>query len=66
MTQFLMNHQTVILLALAWNFSAAMSAMPPIGDDAPYFVRWVHDYLQIVAANLNKRMQPKLPNEPAH
>jgi hypothetical protein len=59
MTAFLWAHHTVILLALAWNFSALLSAMPEIPDNAPYLIRWIHDYLQIVAANLNKREQRK-------
>lgn len=65
MTHFLMENRTVLLLALGWNFSAFLSAMPELPDDAPYFVRWIHDYAQLVAANLNKRTRSKLPNEPA-
>lgn len=61
MTEFLRTHETVLLLVLGWNFSALLSAMPEIPDSAPYLVRWIHDYLQIVAANLNKRT-PKIPN----
>lgn len=64
---FVAAHSTVISLGLAWNFSAAMNAMPPLSENAPYFVRWFHDYAQIVAANLNKRTtaNPTLPALPA-
>lgn len=65
MVEFLRAHETVILLGLAWNFSALLSAMPAIPEDAPYLVRWLHDYLQLVAANLNKRTEPHVPNQQA-
>jgi hypothetical protein len=57
--QFVEAHRTVILLAGAWNFSAVLSAMPELPENAPFWAVWAHDYLQIVAANLNKRGNPK-------
>ena len=59
--QVLLAHRTEALLALAWNFSALLSAMPPLPEHAPYWVVWIHDYLQLLGANLNKR--PSLPAE---
>lgn len=52
---FIVAHQTPISLFLAWNFSAMMSSLPPLDPKAGYFTRWIHDYLQLLAANLNKR-----------
>lgn len=52
---FFNAHSTSILLFAAWNFSAFLSAMPPLPENCGYFARWIHDYFQLLAANLNKR-----------
>lgn len=59
--QFYMAHKTEILLYAAYVFSAVMSTMPPLPESTPYFLRWIHDALQVLAANPNKAklQQPK-------
>jgi hypothetical protein len=47
---FLSRHD----LLCGWLFSAAMSTMPQPKENCPYFVRWIHDWLQVIAANLPK------------
>ena len=49
-----MAHPT-LWLACGWLFSAFCSTMPPLSDNAGYWTRWAHDFLQAVAANFNKR-----------
>lgn len=62
--QFVMAHSTAISLFLAWNFSALLSSMPPLPPNAGWFARLFYDYAQIVAANLNKRPEVKVPTAP--
>jgi hypothetical protein len=51
---FVVAHHTVLTLGGAWVFSAACSTMPPLRPDAGYFVTWLHDLMQAIAANLNR------------
>ena len=41
-------------IMIAWLASAAASTMPPVGEDAPYLVRWAHDLFQAVGANIKQ------------
>jgi hypothetical protein len=52
--QYLVAHQTLIALTLAWNFSAFTNSMRPLSPNAGYWTGTIHDYLQVVGANLNK------------
>ena len=51
---FLMRHPLLMPIA-GWIFSAAVSSMPPLADHAPYAAQWAHDFLQLLAANLNRK-----------
>ena len=42
-------------LAAAWLFSVAVGTMPALSPNAPWIVRWGHDFLQAAAANLNRK-----------
>ena len=48
-----MNHPEIYVAGF-WILSAAASTMPPVTENAPYGVRWAHDFFQALAANLNK------------
>jgi hypothetical protein len=48
-----------IIAVLGWGFSAAVSTMPaPTTSSSPYYI-WLHNFLQVVGANIK---QVKLPN----
>lgn len=55
---FVQAHSTTISLALAWMFSAAMSTMPPLPEQAGFLASWVYKFLQAVAANFSKHDNP--------
>lgn len=52
--QFIVAHHTAITLSVAWLFSAFCSTMPALPQDAGYFTKWAHDFLQTAAANVGK------------
>lgn len=43
--------------------SALMSTMPPVSEKAPYIARWMHDFAQVLGANLNKVGQRTNPTQ---
>lgn len=51
---FVVLHQTIILLALGWLFSAAMSTMPPLSSQAGFWATWMYKFMQAIAANFQK------------
>lgn len=60
---FWQAHSTVILLAAGWLFSAAMSTMPPLPENAGFVATWVYKFLQAVAANFSKHDDRKVKND---
>jgi hypothetical protein len=50
-------HKTAICLVAAFLYSGLMSTMPPLPDNAGFFLRWMHDWLQFIGANWNKVRQ---------
>lgn len=61
--QFILQHHTAIAVVGLWLFSALCSTMPPLNENASYFARWAHDFLQIAAANVYKIGQ-RIPTQP--
>lgn len=56
---FIQSHQTVILLAMGWLYSAAMSTMPPLKENAGFWGTWTYKFAQAAAANFNKHESSK-------
>lgn len=52
------------IVAAYYLLSAVMSTMPPVPENAPYIVRWMHDFAQVLGANLNKVGQRANPTQP--
>lgn len=52
---FLYSHHTELLLAAGWLFSLWCSTMPTPKPNASPYIIWAHDFLQAIAANMNKR-----------
>jgi hypothetical protein len=52
--KFVAANKTIISLGGLWAFSALCSAMPPLPEKAGYGLTWAHNFLQAVAANINK------------
>jgi hypothetical protein len=58
---FVVAHAAIIAPLAMWTFSAFMASMPELGPNTGFFTKWVHDFLQLLAANLNKRSSPPPP-----
>ena len=59
----LMTTENSILLC--WLLSAVMSSMPQPKADASYWIVWLHNMSQFVAANPYKMIRPSQPVSPA-
>ena len=52
---FLMSIPTPLWLGAAWLFSVWVGTMPPLPPNVSYRKRWAHDFLQVAAANLDRK-----------
>jgi hypothetical protein len=48
------RHHVVDTAVVCWLVNAAISTMPPLAPDDPRWWVWLHNFLQVVGANLDK------------
>ena len=60
--RFLSAHSTLIVLALYWIFSAAVSAMPTPGEKSSTFYNWSFAFLHTLAGSIGRVMSSKFPS----